>query len=422
MAELAVGAAAAVGGTMLKSVWDYNRDNYKYDRQMQQTAMHQRQAMRKEWMTLFRDDINQMVNLTTTRMDNYILTNSLQVGLLMAILGEGALLPSGDMPLFTTWAFTLCFVAAIVLLLLSTWLAIHASITAHSCGLSLLLQSRQVRDLPTGAEIDNTRFRLQDYELVDKSAQLRVPFARRMRQFFGGGEKGAEAAVGPQAQPYHAGVDSLENFYLNEQMEAAERRRAHERLLGQGSGGAQSTPAPGAPSGGPSSSSAAGARTGVDSNTNVGLHGRDAVNDNLYVPDSTAYHGLDPRNQNFGFGAADATGLTGRAPADRKKIQVRASHLNIFRILQKHWQYFDAYARVSSALGTYMMVAAIAYFLLTYIIAYQRYLWLAWCIAILYGFLSRAIATVDMVLVGGGPPAVLFRHIFRTFTRDEAAC
>ena len=74
MAEVALGAAAA--GGMLSNVWSYNRDNYKFDRTMQQSAMHQRQSMRKEWMTLFRDDVNQMVGFCLGMMVGCILCNT----------------------------------------------------------------------------------------------------------------------------------------------------------------------------------------------------------------------------------------------------------------------------------------------------------------------------------------------------------
>lgn len=170
------------------------------------------------------------IRLSLSTKDNYILTNSLQVALLMSILGEGTLLPSGNVPLFTAWAFTITFGSAIVLLLLSTWLAIHASITAHSCGLSLLLQSRQVRDIPTGTEIDETRFKLQDFEERRLDEQLRVPFAKRMKQFFS--KSGSKAVFERQAQPYHFQADSLENFYLNERLEESQRRAHYNSTKG----------------------------------------------------------------------------------------------------------------------------------------------------------------------------------------------
>ncbi len=90
MAELLVAGSAAAG--YLHQMWSYNQECYNFDKTMQQSAMHQRQQMRREWVFLFRDDINQMVDLTITRMDNYILTNTLQITLLVAIIGEGILL------------------------------------------------------------------------------------------------------------------------------------------------------------------------------------------------------------------------------------------------------------------------------------------------------------------------------------------
>ncbi len=134
------------------------------------------------------------------------------------------------MPLFTAWAFMLSFTGCIVLLLLSTWFAIHASITAHSCGLSLLLQSRQVRDLPTGTEIDNTRAKLQDFEEEDVSTQLRVPFARRVKAFFKNPTQGFSKSR-QQKTPFHYSPDGLENYYINEKIEETERKAYNQRVL-----------------------------------------------------------------------------------------------------------------------------------------------------------------------------------------------
>lgn len=61
-------AAAAAGTQYIQGFWGYNQACYNFDRTMQQAAMHQRQALRKEWIFLFRDDINQMVDLTIQRM------------------------------------------------------------------------------------------------------------------------------------------------------------------------------------------------------------------------------------------------------------------------------------------------------------------------------------------------------------------
>ncbi|CAD7961657.1 unnamed protein product [Amoebophrya sp. A120] len=395
MAELAVGAAAA--GATLQQIWGYNQDCYNFDKTMQQSAMHQRQQMRREWIFLFRDDINQMVDLTILRMDNYILTNTLQITLIMAILGEGSLLPSGDMPAFSTWAFMLSFTGGIVMLVLSTWMAMHASITAHSCGLSLLLQSRQVRDLPTGTEIDAFRARLQDFEETDVRKQLRIPFATRLKQFFGnvmgpaaGPEVESKENKAPQTAadgsrlvdkttsalktaltkpeiPFHYEPDALEHFYINERLEEAERK---DYYLNRGGG-----------VGGPVNTGGA-AVPGM--NMNYGTAG------SSLMPGGMA--GSTSRNNPRATNQAELTEKM------RPRLQIRTSHLDIFRILQKHWQHFDAYARVTNALGTYMMLNAIAFFLLTYLAIFQKMWLLAWMCGALYAFLSRAIATVDLVL------------------------
>ena len=94
-------------------------------------------------------------------------------------------------------------------LILSLWLAIHATVVANSCGVCLLLQSKQLRDIPTGAEIDSCRRRLFDFEEESVLKQLRLPFARRI---LSAAKDPKYAAKAPRR--FHYGPDSLEHYHV----------------------------------------------------------------------------------------------------------------------------------------------------------------------------------------------------------------
>lgn len=399
-------ALTTLGAGYLGSFWGYNRECYQFDRTMQQAAQHQRQSMRKEWVFLFRDDINQMVNLTITRMDNYILLNSLEMALLFAILGEGTQLAE-EMPTFSAWVLQVSFAGATAFLLLSTWLCVHASLTAHACGVSILLQSKQVRDLATGPEIDRTRFRLQDFEQADWDAQLRVPFSRRVKNVVGttsGTTTGSTTSTTgeinqsstsilknvfkDQKQPYHYGPDTLENFFINERAEERSRNcvasGGGKKLISRkGNNINQKNPL--------RSSAAEEAEEAQSAAPPV------AAQRVLPVPKPTTNRRIGNNNdQDF----EEEEKLPEDMPRGVKgQLQVRASHLNVFRVLQRHWQYFDAYARVCNAIGTYMLVDTTMYFILYYMMQHQRQPFLAWAVTIIFLWLSRSIALLDLVVM-----------------------
>ena len=77
------------------------------------------------------------------------------------------------------------YFAATVFLILSIWFAIHCMVIAQSCSTCLLQQSKQLRDLPSGTEIDAYRKRFYDYETEDlRKTVLRLPYWKRAQRFW----------------------------------------------------------------------------------------------------------------------------------------------------------------------------------------------------------------------------------------------
>lgn len=547
-------AAAALVATGYKAgkewMWDYNREMWKFDREMRMETMHQRQERRNDWIDMFREDIESMVELTIQRMDSYMLLNALQLGLLFALLGEGTLM-TAENPGFAVWTFELTFMASLCFLILSTWFAVHASITAHTCGVGLLLQCRQVRDYTTGVEVDATLFKFQDFELEDASTILRVPYTKRVKQAY---NDGFVSAVKNQKVPYHYGPDALENFYIQERLEERSRREFAEGRTPYYRAGAEededvnnnvpknlnlknssnsgqignsksslslpntisalsfnSTGSSNSTLGGaddrnvinaPFTPSAAGLRRRQNENTKSAL---DTINEeqadqnkdvvltekseraneerkmfanekilaarggniagkdgelranqhwnrptnfenltakgdrgvNFASMDSGRFKHLesvDPSSNTFATTKRlNLGGASGLSKEENRKMQaeylekvkyanmppnlkrlakeqnyknqiskapeqivVRASHLNVFRLLQKHWQYFDAYARVANAIGTYFMMDAAMYFVVSYMIRNQRHPFLAWVVCLIYCWTSKLVGKLDL--------------------------
>ncbi|CAD7961659.1 unnamed protein product [Amoebophrya sp. A120] len=206
-------------------MWLYNQAAFNFDKKMQQAAITQKTAERKEWVQLYREDINNLWHMTVKRMDIFITLNSLEMLALIALVPTPVVhetfrwlnssyydLPADENtkrgillspPVFmnqqsTSESLLIIYVLAFVMpsafLLFSTWLAIEASILAQVCGLSMQMQCKQLRALPTGVDVDRGRARGQDFEETDKELQLRIPFVRRISRFvrstFGGGAGG----------------------------------------------------------------------------------------------------------------------------------------------------------------------------------------------------------------------------------------
>ncbi|CAD7947004.1 unnamed protein product [Amoebophrya sp. A25] len=269
-------AAAAIGGAGMASVWGYNRDLFEFDANMAQATQSQRLFLRKEWVWLYREDIKNLVGLTTQKMNLYTLFIVIQLAFCGAMFSDSSLIDRYDgrngFPISShaiVYHFAISLSAAIMFSVIALYLAIHATVIANSCATTLSLQSKILRDMPTGTEIDAARKRMFDFEQAAVcQKQIRLPFsdrlARAVRGMFGtagggpqqvAGEDDAttgaggtgsttttgsgtseerkqqlmDAAgrfVGTQRTPFHLTPDPLEHYYINEQLEDQARKEA----------------------------------------------------------------------------------------------------------------------------------------------------------------------------------------------------
>lgn len=170
LAEVLAGSAA---GT--HALWDYNRENFLYDREMRMETELKILEWRCEQSELWRDDIRDLIGLTEKKMDSYLLVSTLQLGMCLVFVTEGRLEPRTPPWLIHFYMLTLS--AAFMYLLMSVWLAVHASIVAQCSAVRLLTQFVRL-PIPSWGDLHNMRTFASSYEKLDTKHMMRVPFTR----------------------------------------------------------------------------------------------------------------------------------------------------------------------------------------------------------------------------------------------------
>lgn len=170
MVEVAVGGVAA-------SLFGYNRENWMFDRKLRQYREYQGQGMRIKQFELYRDDVRDLVDLTVSKMDNYLIINTLLAGFCVKLFTEGRPKP-GLSPSWLHWLYAVCNAGGLMYFMISIWLAMHASIAAHSFGVRLLTQFVRL-PVPSKEQIDAARAYAQDFEGLRLRDMMRLPVLRQ---------------------------------------------------------------------------------------------------------------------------------------------------------------------------------------------------------------------------------------------------
>ena len=277
-------------GLASKELFDYNRENYKFDQEQRLERDMQRVEMQINRFDLFREDIEDLVKLTVDKMDMYHIVGALFLSFTALVYCEGII--EGPQPPFFMGLYLLTVAASFVYLLLAVWLSMYASIASHSFGVRL--RTRYVRlPIPNLSQIQSLTTKLSDFEKQGISKVMRLPF----------GPTGAQTW----------------------QLEA-QRNESSAGSAGSATGatGATGSARPALPELGP------GLKGNALPETRLGDQG------------------------DLGFGRED---LLMKAAAS-----VPGKHVELFRKLQAKWQCYDAYARVSMALGVNQMIQSVNYF------------------------------------------------------------
>jgi len=166
----------ATFGASAKELFSYNRDYYMFDQKQRLDREMLRIEMQIKRFDLFRDDIRDLVELTTSKMEMYHLVGALVLEFCVLIYTEGAELAwISEAPPFMKACFGLSLASAFTYIILAVWLSMHASVSAQSFGTRLL--TRFVRlPIPGQQQINALNAKLTDFEKQGASRMLRVPF------------------------------------------------------------------------------------------------------------------------------------------------------------------------------------------------------------------------------------------------------
>lgn len=287
--------------TMAGDVFGFNQENFFFDQEQSIKRKFQAQKMRVAQYELYREDVRDLVNLTIHKMDNYLIVNTVQLGFCVTIFTDGRANPNQHGPAWLVTLSSMCNVGAFLYFLISIWLAMHASVAAHSFGVRLLTQFVRL-PVPSDEELDKAQTLAGDFEGQGLGDILRIPVWRQQ-------------------------LKKLSAALANSTSEDAAP--------------ASETMAPSEP------------------------------NDTL---------AQTPAND---------------GPSPVAMLQ----HVRLYRQLQSNWQSYDAYARVSMAMGTNQLLHTLSYFVL-HMWAVERTLvpWPAFCCTVLFTTCAWIIARLDLSL------------------------
>eukprot|EP00929_Paragymnodinium_shiwhaense_P020135 TRINITY_DN13519_c0_g1_i1.p1 TRINITY_DN13519_c0_g1~~TRINITY_DN13519_c0_g1_i1.p1 ORF type:complete len:1075 (+),score=263.15 TRINITY_DN13519_c0_g1_i1:145-3369(+) len=177
-ATIAEAAAAGIGTLGGAGTWCamYNRENYQYDSEMRFQRFTAARGYANTQTTQYREDCRGMTEMTSGKMDTVYVVCTLFMCIAAAascagrIGMHGAAPPSYLCALFSGHIFL-----SILLLTLSMWLALHASLRAQCGNISLL--TRKVRlPIPSVSQLDAARNFASGFERQKWHDLFRVPF------------------------------------------------------------------------------------------------------------------------------------------------------------------------------------------------------------------------------------------------------
>lgn len=175
LAAASAAAAAGAGGTLFQ----YNRENYLYDRKMRQETEYQIMDFRIKQAELWREDVRDIIGLTSVKMDTYLIVNAVQLGFTVMAFCEGRL--ASGTPTWLVGCHTLSLAGAFMYLLMSVWFSMHASITAKSYETRLLTQLVRL-PVPSWTQLEGARTYGSTFEKTKTNQMFRVPFVMGTQQ------------------------------------------------------------------------------------------------------------------------------------------------------------------------------------------------------------------------------------------------
>ena len=166
-------AGVAAGGFAAKEAYQYNRENFLYDRALRRRKEFQVQKFRVDQAELWRRDVRDLISLTEYKMHVYLLVNVLLLGITVALWCQGKL--PHTTPVWLMTGNALAMAGAFSFILLSIWMAMHAAVSAQSFEARLLTQMVRL-PIPSWQEIEACRTYASEFERLEGKQMFRIPF------------------------------------------------------------------------------------------------------------------------------------------------------------------------------------------------------------------------------------------------------
>jgi len=178
-AAVAGGPLAGAAGTatgVAYGAFKYNRMNYLYDQAQRFTRYTQGYSFAIEQTAQYREDIHDMTDLTVSKQDLFHCLGVIFVVITFQLIMAGRLGVHG--PIMPGWLLGLHYGNACIscmYLLLSMWLALHASARAKAGSVTMLTRSVRL-PIPTPQQLDKAREVGNSFEKVRMTDMFRIPF------------------------------------------------------------------------------------------------------------------------------------------------------------------------------------------------------------------------------------------------------
>lgn len=171
MAEYVASAGVAALGA--KEVFDYNRSNFMEDREQRMKKEFKEFSFRVEQGKLWRQDIRDIVGLVEKKTKAYLQVCVFMLGFTVSLWCQGRL--PENTPSWLMLGNQIGIGGSFTFLLLTVWLATHASVAAQAYEARLLTQMVRL-PVPTWEELEACRTYGSSFEQVESKQMFRVPF------------------------------------------------------------------------------------------------------------------------------------------------------------------------------------------------------------------------------------------------------
>jgi len=166
-------ADVLLGGVAAHWLYDNSRKTFKFDSKQIMKRQYQAQSMNIKRFSQYRDDVRDLVDLTVAKMDNYLVISTLQLGFTLTLFTEGRPTP-GRQPAWLHLLYAINNVGAMLYFIFAMWHSMHASLTAHAFGVTMLTQFVRL-PVPTTEDMDMARAFAQDFESQNLTQMFRIP-------------------------------------------------------------------------------------------------------------------------------------------------------------------------------------------------------------------------------------------------------